>query len=113
MVNTTSENIGSWSNRLESMDSNVNMDAASAPRLDINGLTSSDQGVTAGFRLDNEVPPELELNHAKLTALKINSASDTGPSIPQLLHLICNGNDESPTASKRGALQQLVEASCG
>ncbi|RVW53566.1 CLIP-associated protein [Vitis vinifera] len=44
-------------------------------------------------------------------AVKINSATETGPSIPQILHLICNGNDEKPTASKRGALQQLIEAS--
>uniref|UniRef100_A0A5B7AGT6 Putative CLIP-associated protein isoform X1 n=1 Tax=Davidia involucrata TaxID=16924 RepID=A0A5B7AGT6_DAVIN len=111
MANSTSENMGSWTNRLESMESSLNMDAASTPFFDMNGLMNSDRGVTAGFRLDNEAPAELELNHSKLTALKINSAPDTGPSIPQILHLICNGNDESPAASKRGALQQLVEAS--
>ncbi|KAA8543449.1 hypothetical protein F0562_021056 [Nyssa sinensis] len=112
MPNTTSENMGYWNSRLESMDSSVNMDASSTPHLDINGMMSSDhRAVTAGFRLDGEAPSELELNGLKLTALKVNSAPDTGPSIPQILHLICNGNAESPTASKHGALEQLVEAS--
>ncbi|CAL5353551.1 hypothetical protein CsSME_00041593 [Camellia sinensis var. sinensis] len=94
------------------MDSSINMEASSTPRLDVNGLMSSDhRGITAVIKHDNEALPELDLNHSKLAALKINSAPDTGLSIPQILHLICNGNDESPTASKRGALQQLVEAS--
>ncbi|XP_059660225.1 CLIP-associated protein [Cornus florida] len=110
MADATSENMGSWTGRLESMGNSVNKEASSTPHLNINGLMSSDHGgVTAGFRLDNET--DLEINHSKQTALGINSAADTGTSIPQILHLICNGNDESPTASKRSALQQLVEAS--
>ncbi|KAL6968088.1 hypothetical protein U1Q18_033891 [Sarracenia purpurea var. burkii] len=97
---------------LKYMDSSVNMEASSTPRLDVNGLMSFDhRQVTAGIKHDNEPAPELDLTHSNLAALKINSAPETGPSIPQLLHLICNGNDESPTASKRSALQQLIEAS--
>ncbi|RVX19154.1 CLIP-associated protein [Vitis vinifera] len=109
MVNSMGENIGSWSSRLDNVDSSVNFET-STPRPDINGLMSSDHtGITEGFGQDNEARPELDHNHSK--AVKINSATETGPSIPQILHLICNGNDEKPTASKRGALQQLIEAS--
>ncbi|XVF81115.1 hypothetical protein PTKIN_Ptkin15bG0130400 [Pterospermum kingtungense] len=50
--------------------------------------------------------PRLEINGAKIISMP-----DTGPSIPQILSLICNGNDESPTASKLSALQQLIEIS--
>lgn len=109
MVNSMGENIGSWSSRLDNVDSSVNFET-STPRPDINGLMSSGHtGITEGFGQDNEARPELDHNHSK--AVKINSATETGPSIPQILHLICSGNDEKPTASKRGALQQLIEAS--
>ncbi|GFZ20169.1 CLIP-associated protein [Actinidia rufa] len=95
-----------------SIDGSVNMEASSTPRLDVNGLMNYDhQLVSAGFKHDNEALAELDLNHLKIATLKINSAPDMGLSIPQLLHQICNGNDESPTASKRSALQQLVDAS--
>ncbi|XP_058195992.1 CLIP-associated protein [Rhododendron vialii] len=95
-----------------SMDSSVNLEASSTPRLDVNGLMRYDnQSVTVGIKHDNDAPTELDLNHSKLEALKINSTPDIGLSIPQLLHLICNGNDESPSASKRSALQQLIETS--
>ncbi|XP_057508381.1 CLIP-associated protein-like isoform X1 [Actinidia eriantha] len=95
-----------------SMDSSVNIEASSTPHLDMNGLMSSDLiGITADIMHDNEAAPELDLNHSNFAALNTNSVSDTGVNIPQILHLICNGNDESQIASKRGALQQLVEAS--
>ncbi|PSR86388.1 CLIP-associated protein [Actinidia chinensis var. chinensis] len=95
-----------------SIDGSVNMEASSTPCLDVNGLMNYDhQLVSAGFKHDNEALAELDLNHLKIATLKINSAPDMGLSIPQLLHQICNGNDESPTASKRSALQQLVDAS--
>ncbi|KAL0459327.1 UNVERIFIED_CONTAM: CLIP-associated protein [Sesamum latifolium] len=37
--------------------------------------------------------------------------TSTSTSIPQILHLICKGNDESLTANKHDALQQLLEVS--
>ena len=37
-------------------------------------------GITAGLAQDNEAPPQLEHNHSKM--VKINSATETGPSIP-------------------------------
>lgn len=110
MPNTLGQNMGSWTNHLES--SSVNLENLSTPRLDINGLIDSPHlGATEEFGHDNESPSEFDLNHSKLTDLNVNSTPDTGPSIPQILHVICNGNNESPTASKRGALQQLIEAS--
>lgn len=72
-----------------SMDSSVNLEASSTPRLDVNGLMRYDnQSVTVGIKHDNDAPTELDLNHSKLVALKINSTPDIGLSIPQLLHLV-------------------------
>lgn len=109
-AHTTGPNMGSWSSHLESVNGNLNLDGVSSPRPDINGLRSSDHlGVTEGLEHGYEAPSQLDLNHSDLAALK--TSPETGPSIPQILHVICNGNDESPTASKRDALQQLIEAS--
>lgn len=92
-------------NVVSHVDTPVNLEVLSSPRLDMNGLT------TAGLGLESESPTELDPSLSNNTSDKANSSSETGPSIPQILHLICNGNDESPTANKHGALQQLVEAS--
>ncbi|XP_015892457.2 CLIP-associated protein isoform X1 [Ziziphus jujuba] len=94
---------------LENIDSSLNFEGSSTP-LDVNGLTSLDRtGIAESIGHDNETPNEMD-NH-KLIAVKVNSMPESGPSIPQILHVICNGTEESPTASKRGALQQLIEAS--
>lgn len=69
--------------------SNTYLEGLSTLRLDINGLMSSDHlGVSEDVGHDNEIPPELELSHPKLSAIKTNSMADSGPSIPQLLHLV-------------------------
>ncbi|XP_059626127.1 CLIP-associated protein-like isoform X2 [Cornus florida] len=118
MANTKSENVGSWTRHLETIDSGLNMETSSTPRFDINGPMSSDlQGVTSGFRLDNEVPPEPEVNHSNLTALKIIAAADTGLSIPQILHLYFNQIlmamlhvlDDSESSVRELALSLTVE----
>jgi len=71
------------------MDGSVNTEASSTPHLDVNGLIGSDlRGITAGTKHNNDGLPELDFNHSKLGALKINSAPDTGLSIPQILHLV-------------------------
>ncbi|KAB1208773.1 CLIP-associated protein [Morella rubra] len=110
-VNPTGQNLGSWSSQQENVDSNVNLEGLST-RMDINGLLRSDHLEVAEV-LDhaNEAPTELDLNHYKPKPVNVTAMPDTGPSIPQILHLISNGNNESPTSSKRGALQQLIEAS--
>ncbi|GAV63851.1 HEAT domain-containing protein/CLASP_N domain-containing protein [Cephalotus follicularis] len=108
---STGQNMGSLTGSLENKDSSLSLESLST-HLEINGLTSSDPLQSSrSFGHDSEAPPDLDIALHKPTTVKISSMPDTGPSIPQVLHLICNGNEESPTASKRGALQQLIEAS--
>ncbi|GAB4830137.1 hypothetical protein Ancab_019778 [Ancistrocladus abbreviatus] len=112
VTNPAGESMGSWGVQLENVDSVENLGAISTPCLDINGLKDAGCiGVGSGFHSENGVPAELEVNNSKLAAVKINSALGSGPSIPQILHLICSGSDGSPTTSRLSALQQLVEAS--
>ncbi|XP_021643742.2 CLIP-associated protein isoform X2 [Hevea brasiliensis] len=111
MVNSTIQNVGPQAGCLENVDNSLNLEGLSTRHLDINGLMSSEALVDAeGIQHENDASLDLDLNHHKPEAVKINSFSDSGPSIPQILHLICKDNDESP-ASRRGALQQLTEAS--
>ncbi|XP_004240469.1 CLIP-associated protein-like [Solanum lycopersicum] len=111
---TTSENDGLWTT-LESKDNSSNMEHTSAPHLDVNGLNglvdSDHLQIALDAGADNESSSDMGLNHIKLSDLQINPTLETGPSIPQILHLICNGDDGSPDANKRDALQQLVKAS--
>ncbi|KAL2470626.1 CLIP-associated protein [Abeliophyllum distichum] len=109
---TTADDMGSWANQVETMENPTSPDVSSSTRLDINGLDGSDHPhIAADFGVDNELLPELTLNHTTLPALKMNSAPEVGPSIPLILHLICNGNGGSSTAEKNGALQRLIESS--
>ncbi|KAG5586906.1 hypothetical protein H5410_047340 [Solanum commersonii] len=101
---TASGSDGLWANPQKSNDDSLNMEHTSTTHLEVNGLIDLEHLAAA----DNE--SDLGLNHLKLSALKINLTPATEPSIPQILHSICNGNDESPAANKHGALQQLVEA---
>ncbi|KAG9160658.1 hypothetical protein Leryth_026736 [Lithospermum erythrorhizon] len=65
-----------------------NMESASSPRLDMNGMNGSEhQEVTTSLVDENEPFQDSSLIHPKLAALRINSPSETGPSIPQILHL--------------------------
>ncbi|KAK4717588.1 hypothetical protein R3W88_015926 [Solanum pinnatisectum] len=108
---TTSENDGLWTT-LESKDNSSNIEHTSTPHLDVNGLVDSDHlQIALDAGADNGSSSDMGLNHLKLSALQINPTLETGPSIPQILHLICNGDDGSPAANKRDALQQLVKAS--
>ncbi|MBA0853509.1 hypothetical protein Goshw_018513 [Gossypium schwendimanii] len=107
MVYSMGQNLGS-----RNLESNFNLEGGSTPQLEINGLSRSDSlGAIGGVAHNYETSSGLDLNHLKPAAVKINSMPDAGPSIPQILHMICNGNDESPTASKRSALEQLTEIS--
>ncbi|XP_043704779.1 CLIP-associated protein [Telopea speciosissima] len=108
-TSTTVENIGSWVSRTENVDRTLGMESSLAtPRLDLNGLVNSDRFGT-GFGVGQESSPDVDLNQEKRNAVKIYSSPDSGPSIPQILHHICNGNDG--IVSKREALQQLIEVS--
>ncbi|KAE8685057.1 CLIP-associated protein [Hibiscus syriacus] len=97
---------------VENLESNFNLEGVSAPQLETNVLSRSDSlGATYGVAHNNETSSVLDLNHLKPAPVKIITTPDVGPSIPQILHMICNENDESPTASKRSALEQLIEFS--
>ncbi|KAI7752881.1 hypothetical protein M8C21_011597, partial [Ambrosia artemisiifolia] len=96
--------VASWSIRSENLVGDNDMEANSNSTPRVNGLVSSDT------QLDDSTA-DLELSLSKLAALKINSSPDTKPSIPQILHLISNGTNESSTTTKRTALQQLIDAS--
>ncbi|GMI98666.1 CLIP-associated protein, CLIP-ASSOCIATED PROTEIN [Hibiscus trionum] len=111
MVNSIRQNLESQTGQIENLESSVNLKGLSTPNLEINGLSRSGSLGTIEGVAHNETSSELDLNHLKPAAIEISSMPDTGPSIPQLLHLICNGNDGTPTVSKHDALQQLNEIS--
>ncbi|XP_012434299.1 CLIP-associated protein [Gossypium raimondii] len=111
MVNSICQTLGSQTGQIENLESSVNLEALSTPHLEINCLSRFDTLETTEAATHNGTSSELDLNHLKPAAIKVRSMPDTGPSIPQILHVICNGNDESPTASKHNALQQLHEIS--
>ncbi|KAM3217041.1 CLIP-associated protein [Capsicum annuum] len=104
---TASESDGLRANPQESNNNSLNAEHTSKTLLEANGLVDTEH-LAAAVGADNE--SDLGLNHLKLSALKINSTPATEPSIPQILHSICNGNDESSAANKHVALQQLIEA---
>ncbi|XXG42694.1 hypothetical protein AAC387_Pa01g2909 [Persea americana] len=112
-LNSTVDNVGSWTNRSENMDREIDFESSkvATPRLDINGLVNSDRQGAIGARLVGEGLSTVEVNHEKFSATKNNPLPDSEISIPQLLHQMCNGNDEKSVISKRVALQQLIEAS--
>lgn len=71
------------------ISSNSHLDGLSSPRLDVNGLLHSESVVVSdGIGHNNEISSELDLDHQKLSTIKINSVADAGPSIPQILHLV-------------------------
>ncbi|WOG95005.1 hypothetical protein DCAR_0314307 [Daucus carota subsp. sativus] len=104
-VSIPGDNLQSWNIRQDNING-VNVEDSSTPHNDMNGLADTEHlWVSTGNNFGNGSP-----GHTKL-ASNSKSVPDTELSIPQILHLICNGNDEGSNASKRGALQQLVETS--
>lgn len=84
-----SSNISSDDMGLSAVDSHTNAEVSLTPRLDINGLTGSGHmQKSLDIRVDNEPSCESSLNFPKLPALKLNSSTETGPSIPQILHMV-------------------------
>ncbi|KAF1881001.1 hypothetical protein Lal_00023031 [Lupinus albus] len=110
--NPMGQNFGLQTRQLRHVDSSLNFEGLLTPCLDVNGLMSLENlNVAEGYVHDKKHPSDLELNHHSAEAFKVNSLTDTGPSIPQILHVICSGGDGSSISSKRTALEQLVEAS--
>ncbi|XP_042422440.1 CLIP-associated protein-like [Zingiber officinale] len=79
--------------------------------LDMSELASSDEHKAIDMNGGSEIYGDPELNHNNLNFLKSNIEGDMGPSIPQLLHQICNVNDANSSSEKRDTLQQLAEVS--
>uniref|UniRef100_A0A1D1ZFN9 CLIP-associating protein 1-B n=1 Tax=Anthurium amnicola TaxID=1678845 RepID=A0A1D1ZFN9_9ARAE len=103
---------GTWSSYSGKADSGIDfVGSAVTPRLDINRLLNSDGQRITGMSLNGVSFQDVEYTSDKLSLSKNSSKSDAGPSIPQLLHQICNGNDENSSVNKRESLQQLVAAS--
>ncbi|KAK9146310.1 hypothetical protein Sjap_006213 [Stephania japonica] len=104
------ETVGLGAAHSESIERSMNVDdTLSTPRLDINGLLNSPHTGVSGLEHDSE-NSKLDIDPGSLIGNKINSL-ESGPSIPQILHQIGNGNDESASSGKRSALQQLVQVS--
>ncbi|KAK1290925.1 CLIP-associated protein [Acorus calamus] len=107
----TTENMDSWVTRHDKVDHSTDLESSvGTPRLDINRLASANGQSVNG--LSHVVDGVVDAEHALKTSIEVkNSNLDDGPSIPQLLHQICNANEENSSTSKREALQQLVETS--
>ncbi|XP_078427721.1 CLIP-associated protein [Wolffia australiana] len=80
------------------------MVSALTPRTDVSRMLSlnGDNG-----HADSEHGSQEKLHFP----IRSGSKSAAGPSIPQLLHQICNGSPDTTSEAKRDALQQLTEAS--
>ncbi|KAG4959413.1 hypothetical protein JHK87_036046 [Glycine soja] len=101
-ANSTGQNFGLQTSHGH-VDSSINFEGLSSD-LNVNGLMSSEHlNITEDFGHDKE--------HHSAEDVKVNYMTDNGPSIPQILHMICSGGDGSPISSKRTALQQLAEVS--
>ncbi|PRQ25613.1 putative CLASP domain, TOG domain-containing protein [Rosa chinensis] len=111
MISAMNQSSGSWTSPLDNGEGRVNLESLHTHSLDVNGVLNSDHIGAAESIGHSEASTDLDQNHHQLKALKVNSIPDSGPSIPQILHLISTGTEESPAESKRGALQQLIEAS--
>ncbi|XP_009112643.2 CLIP-associated protein [Brassica rapa] len=92
-----------------SSDNVENLDGLSPQHLDKNGLNMTNAD-SLEERHGDAVSRDLDLTHYMLSSIKVNPTPESGPSIPQILHMI-NGSDGSPSSSKISGLQQLIEAS--
>ncbi|CDY31988.1 BnaA07g00070D [Brassica napus] len=92
-----------------SSDKVENFDSVSPPHLEKNGLDMTNAD-SLEDRHENEASRELDLSQYMLSSIKVSPTPESGPSIPQILHMI-NASDGSPSSSKISGLQQLIEAS--
>ncbi|KAL9228289.1 hypothetical protein vseg_003884 [Gypsophila vaccaria] len=110
--NHTDEILASCNSRVVRADNSENMRVLSTPHLDTNGPKSPENiGANTELQLENGATDYEYLEPSKPGSLTILPASETGPSIPKILHLISIGNEGSSTSSKNAALHQLIEAS--
>ncbi|KAG2244314.1 hypothetical protein Bca52824_093841 [Brassica carinata] len=104
------ENLISRTSPNGSSDNVENLDGLSSPQhLEKNGLNLTNAD-SLEERHGSEVSRDIELSHYMLSSIKVNPTPESGPSIPQILHMI-NASDGSPSSSKISGLQQLIVAS--
>ncbi|KAK7267504.1 hypothetical protein RIF29_20179 [Crotalaria pallida] len=110
-VNSMGHNFGFQTSQPGHVDNSINFEGLSS-HLDVNGLMSLEHlNIAESFGHDTEHSLDLNHNNHSAEAVKVNSMTDAGPSIPQILHMLCSGGDASNVSNKQTALQQLVEAS--
>ncbi|CAL0299631.1 unnamed protein product [Lupinus luteus] len=105
------QNFGFETSQVGHVDNSINFEGLSS-HLDANGLMSLEHiNVSQGFENDEEHLSDWNHNNYSAEEVTVNSMTDTGPSIIQILHMICSGSDGSFVSNKKTALQRLVEAS--
>ncbi|XP_019429579.1 PREDICTED: CLIP-associated protein-like isoform X1 [Lupinus angustifolius] len=105
------QNFGFETSQVGHVDNSINFEGLSS-HLDANGLMSLEHlNISEGFENDKEHLSDWDHNNHSAEEVTVNSMTDTGPSILQILHMICSGSDGSLVSNKKTALQQLVEAS--
>eukprot|EP01018_Ginkgo_biloba_P013533 Gb_32968 [translate_table: standard] len=116
-VDLMTENLATWTDQTLTLNLETRTaydNSLGTPRLDAQGLTSMDvrQGVLES-KFSGEAPSDAEMMHEKDVnqKSKLQPVQEPGPSIPALLHEICNGNDEKSVKKKREALQVLIQVS--
>ncbi|KAA3459584.1 CLIP-associated protein-like [Gossypium australe] len=117
MVNSICQTLGSQTGQIENLESSVNFEGLSTPHLEINGPSRFDTLETTEGATHNGTSSELDLNHLKPAAIKVRSMPDTGPSIPQILHVYANQIltavlevlDDSDSSIRELALSLIIE----
>ncbi|KAF1879232.1 hypothetical protein Lal_00047906, partial [Lupinus albus] len=105
------QNFGFETSQVGHVDNSINLEGLSS-HLDANGLMSLEHlNISDGFENDKDHLSDWNHNNHSAEEVTVNSMTDTGPSIVQILHMICSGGDGSLVSNKKTALQQLVEAS--
>lgn len=105
------QNTGYMPGPVDYLDHSMNSENMSTPRVHIDGLINSEQVPSGGNGLGNETSGDADINHQKAIGWQSNTLSDSEPSIPQILHLIGNGNEDNAFCNKHRGLQRLVELS--
>ncbi|XP_030549432.1 CLIP-associated protein-like [Rhodamnia argentea] len=108
-INLTDNNVVSQTGRIEHV-STMSLEGLSSPQVDINVMSSSDLGAAENCSPDGEASAEVDLDNRNFSASKGNALTDE-PSIPQILHMIGNANDDLSSSNRRSGLQQLIAIS--
>ncbi|KAG1362495.1 CLIP-associated protein [Cocos nucifera] len=110
-TDSTLDSTGSKTIHLETDRSMDHESSITTPRLDIDRLINSDGHRDAGLPHGGEAIQNIEIIDEKLSSVKNSPQTVNGPSIPQLLHQICNGTDANSSLIKHEALQRLIDTS--